>query len=52
MTVIYLTAVGASTWNVPADWNNFSNNIQLIGGGGGGSSAIFLAAATLFVAAT
>lgn len=33
-TVIFLTS--GSSWTVPADWNNASNTIEVIGGGGGG----------------
>jgi len=35
-TVIYLKS--GSTWTVPADWNNASNSIEVIGGGGAGGS--------------
>ena len=32
---IYLTS--GTSWAVPADWNNASNKIEVIGGGGGGN---------------
>jgi hypothetical protein len=35
-STIYITNTAATTWVVPADWNDSSNNIQVIGGGGGG----------------
>lgn len=40
MTVIILSTTSAlsQTWNVPADWNNSQNTIEMIGGGGAGSS--------------
>jgi hypothetical protein len=37
--VIFITATGAGTWTVPADWNSSSNSIEVIGGGGGGRTA-------------
>lgn len=33
---IYAFTTGATTFTVPADWNNASNQIIVIGGGGGG----------------
>lgn len=33
-TVVFLTT--GTSWTVPADWNNASNSIEVIGGGGGG----------------
>lgn len=35
-TTIYL--MSGSTWQVPADWNNSNNTIEVIGGGGGGGA--------------
>ena len=35
---IVLTRDAGTAWPVPADWNNASNTIELIGGGGGGSA--------------
>jgi hypothetical protein len=35
---VFLTAVGAGTWPVPADWNDADNEVHCIGGGGGGGS--------------
>jgi ribosomal 50S subunit-recycling heat shock protein len=32
---VFLTAVGAGTWTVPANWNSANNTIEVIGGGGG-----------------
>lgn len=39
-TFIFLTTGSNATFNVPADWNNFNNTIEVIGGGGGGSSSV------------
>ncbi|QQG37862.1 MAG: hypothetical protein HYS26_04540 [Candidatus Kaiserbacteria bacterium] len=33
---VYLTDTTAKTWQVPSDWGNASNTIEVIGGGGGG----------------
>ncbi|MEI7527810.1 MAG: hypothetical protein WCK76_02595, partial [Elusimicrobiota bacterium] len=33
---IFLTATGAGTWTVPADWTSSNNTIEVIGGGGSG----------------
>jgi len=35
---VFLTAVGAGTWPVPASWNDADNEVHCIGGGGGGGS--------------
>lgn len=29
-----------TSWSVPADWNDSSNNVYLLGGGGGGSGSV------------
>jgi len=29
-----------TSWNVPADWSNSTNNVYLVGGGGGGSGSV------------
>ncbi len=36
---IILKLASSSPWTVPADWNNSSNSIQVIGAGGGGRSS-------------
>src|SRR6266481_3471438 len=33
---IFIITTASTTWTVPADWNNSSNTIELIGGAGGG----------------
>ncbi|MDP2598346.1 MAG: hypothetical protein Q8P49_00780 [Candidatus Liptonbacteria bacterium] len=38
-TVIFISSTVATTWTVPADWNNSSNTIEVIGGGGGGGAS-------------
>lgn len=35
--IVVLTSTSSTSWTVPADWNNSSNSINLIGGGGGGA---------------
>ncbi len=35
ITVLTDTGVGL-TWDVPANWSNAKNSVELIGGGGGG----------------
>jgi len=30
---------GSNCWTVPADWNNASNSVEVIGGGGGGADS-------------
>ena len=37
ITVIFLKQ-GTTSWQVPADWNNSNNTIEVIGAGGGGNS--------------
>ena len=37
-TQIVITSIASTTWTVPADWNNASNTIEVIGGGGGGAT--------------
>ena len=37
-TQIVLTTTGTNNWTVPADWNNASNSIEVIGAGGGGGA--------------
>lgn len=39
MTVIYLTGTlnGTQVWNVPADWNNNANSVEVVSAGGDGS---------------
>src|SRR6185369_1665699 len=36
-TVTFITTTGASNWTVPTDWDNATNQIEVIGGGGGGA---------------
>jgi hypothetical protein len=35
--IIFLTS--GTSWQVPADWNNTNNTIEVLGGGGGGANA-------------
>lgn len=37
--VVFITSTASTTWTVPADWNNASNTIEVIGAGGGGRSS-------------
>jgi len=41
---IFITSTASTTWTVPADWNNASNTIEVIGGGGSGANAAASAA--------
>lgn len=38
-SVTILTTTGSQTWNVPSDWNNSNNTIEVLGGGGGSSGS-------------
>ena len=39
--VVVLESTSSASWTVPADWNNSSNTIHLIGGGGGGAGGLY-----------
>ncbi len=44
---IILTAAGAGTWTVPADWNSSNNKIEVLGAGAGGASFNFTSAGSV-----
>jgi hypothetical protein len=40
----YYNLTSGTSWSVPANWDNSSNNVYLIGGGGGGSGSVVASA--------